>query len=590
MFLLFVLLFGRATLGAEHKIASVDDFVQFSKNVSSGISYNGTTVFVDADLDFSGGLSEQQFEPIGNNSSKSFQGTFNGQGHIISNLFVNSSSDYVGLFGYSDGTIRNVVLDTSCSVVSSYSGSDSVCVGGIIGYSSKPNNLGYSVDSCVNLGNVTFTGNQNSGFLYIGGIAGYLSSNANIRNCANVGTVNYSGYKNGGFLYIGGIAGYLSSNANIRNCANVDTVNYNGYQNSGHLYIGGIVGKSSNSIIENCVSGGKVISNKGYIGSVVGYTNYATITHCYWTSDNGHNKACGSGSPSITESTNFSNSTFKLNETVSVGNYTGTSLLAALNAFSDDYYQRSYSHWLLNMDNKEVSFTINNRAKSLTLDSQLILLPSLANEEKLWFDGWYTDSSCTKSLTSFEITSDTPLYGNWEENNYYTITFDTRGGSPVPQPITSHYFSVVSLPSNTIRENCELMWWENDYGDRVPFNFTVPAHNITLHAVWSCLFISAEDLIKFSENVNSGTSYSGATVFLDADIDFSGGLSEQFEPVGKDSIRKYYFQGTFDGQGHIISNLVVKSSSEYIGLFGYSREATIRNVVMDFSCSFVSFL
>ena len=75
-------------------------------------------------------------------------------------------------------------------------------------------------------------------------------------------------------------------------------------------------------------------------------------------------------------------------------------------------------------------------------------------------------------------------------------------------------------------------------------------------------------------------------MFLDADIDFSDGLSEQFEPIGKSN--NYFFQGTFEGQGHTISNLAVNSSSEYVGLFGYSKEATIRNVVMDSSCSVVS--
>ena len=63
---------------------------------------------------------------------------------------------------------------------------------------------------------------------------------------------------------------------------------------------------------------------------------------------------------------------------------------------------------------------------------------------------------------------------------------------------------------------------------------------------------NTSELIQLSKNANSGTSYNGTTVFLDAEIDFSGGLSEQFEPIGKSS---NYFQGTFDGQGHTISNL-----------------------------------
>ena len=97
---------------------------------------------------------------------------------------------------------------------------------------------------------------------------------------------------------------------------------------------------------------------------------------------------------------------------------------------------------------------------------------------------------------------------------------------------------------------------------------------------------NAEELIDFLNNVNSGTSYSGTTVYLDSDIDFNSSLSQQFEPIGNPSRR--HFQGTFDGQGYTISNLSLNSSSSHIGFFGYSKGATIENVVLDSSCSFVS--
>ena len=46
-----------------------------------------------------------------------------------------------------------------------------------------------------------------------------------------------------------------------------------------------------------------------------------------------------------------------------------------------------------------------------------------------------------------------------------------------------------------------------------------------------CHIKNATGLIEFSKNVSSGTNYKGTTVFLGADINFSGGLSEQFEPL-----------------------------------------------------------
>ena len=82
---------------------------------------------------------------------------------------------------------------------------------------------------------------------------------------------------------------------------------------------------------------------------------------------------------------------------------------------------------------------------------------------------------------------------------------------------------------------------------------------------------NASDFIQFSKNVNSGTNYKGTTVFLDADIDFSGSLSEQFEHIGKGSSN--YFQGTFNGQRHTISNLAINSSLQYVGLFGNSKRS-----------------
>ena len=43
-----------------------------------------------------------------------YQGNFDGQGHIVSGLYLNNSNqDYVSLFGYNEGTIQNVgVVDS----------------------------------------------------------------------------------------------------------------------------------------------------------------------------------------------------------------------------------------------------------------------------------------------------------------------------------------------------------------------------------------------------------------------------------------------------------------------------------------------
>ena len=97
---------------------------------------------------------------------------------------------------------------------------------------------------------------------------------------------------------------------------------------------------------------------------------------------------------------------------------------------------------------------------------------------------------------------------------------------------------------------------------------------------------SAEDLIGFSELVNSGTSFAGKTVKLDADINLAG---REWIPIGQTGSTT--FAGVFDGQGHTISNLTVDSTDETgeyyaTALFGWvenhgSLPHAIKNVKVD---------
>ena len=99
---------------------------------------------------------------------------------------------------------------------------------------------------------------------------------------------------------------------------------------------------------------------------------------------------------------------------------------------------------------------------------------------------------------------------------------------------------------------------------------------------------TVEEFIDFANNVNNGTnSFSGETVYLTNDLDFAN-YSFSFVPVGKSNDGNT-FRGTFDGNGHSISNLNASSGEfRYLGVFGYSLGTTIKNFVVDSSCSFES--
>ncbi len=79
------------------------------------------------------------------------------------------------------------------------------------------------------------------------------------------------------------------------------------------------------------------------------------------------------------------------------------------------------------------------------------------------------------------------------------------------------------------------------------------------------LIESAEDLCTFRDMVNGGVSFEGQYVLQTADLDLSG--IENFTPIGIFE-SGCYFYGIYNGGGHTISNLTVRSDKSVAGLFG----------------------
>ena len=95
------------------------------------------------------------------------------------------------------------------------------------------------------------------------------------------------------------------------------------------------------------------------------------------------------------------------------------------------------------------------------------------------------------------------------------------------------------------------------------------------------LISSAGDLQELSEAAASDERYRSAFYLQTADIDLSSVAS--FTPICTVDAP---FSGTYDGAGHTISNLTVDFSGADAGLFGYLREATVKDI--DFSGADVS--
>ncbi len=231
----------------------------------------------DIDLGISPWNEDKGWEPIGN-GTEFFTGTYDGNGHTVSNLTINRpTEDYNALFGYSlgaefkdiimtgasvSGNDKNAVLlaysdstsVTGCSVSGNING-DFAC-GGLIGRSENSN-----ISSCITDVSVTGTGK------YTGGLVGRCHDSTTIESCSTYGTVT-------GTNNTGGLAG-LIENSNITQC--ISSANVISDLNSG-----GLIGYCDNSEIIYSYSSGSVSAGSNS-GGFIGYTLNSVVTHCYST-------------------------------------------------------------------------------------------------------------------------------------------------------------------------------------------------------------------------------------------------------------------------------------------------------------------
>ena len=170
---------GISISGTTATISSNEGLAWFAAHANGykGTSYANYNVELTADIDMAG----KTWVPIG--GSGGYSGTFNGNGHVISNLENETSrSTYVGLFGkVAGGTVKNVAVK-DCNFTSANAG-----YSGIIADEMTSG----TVSGCVVSGSLTGTG-------YLGGVVGNVSSGT-VHSCismllpANGGSIAHTG-------------------------------------------------------------------------------------------------------------------------------------------------------------------------------------------------------------------------------------------------------------------------------------------------------------------------------------------------------------------------------------------------------------
>jgi len=149
------------------------DVLTFAKSVNSGDLIDTCRVQLNADLDME--PFNARFQPVGT-TAKPFCGTFDGQGHTISNLRVEGERN-VGFFGVlGDGAVvKGLNIDSSCS----FSGKE--YVGAVAGRAQMGT---VTIDACLNEAPVS--AQAKAGAM----LGGALRVTLTVSACANLGTVS----------------------------------------------------------------------------------------------------------------------------------------------------------------------------------------------------------------------------------------------------------------------------------------------------------------------------------------------------------------------------------------------------------------
>lgn len=241
--------------GKTMTISNTDDLLEFAERVNGGEPAVDAVLEADLDLSAVCGLSAGSWTPI-----MKYNGTFEGNGHTISNLYVvGSGEDKVGLFGTAD---QDSVIQNLTMAEVQIDGGD--YVGAVVG-DTKGSVLNCHTSSGTIRGNGRATGGV-VGCIY------HVIEETEIRDCSNGAEVENNG---GAKCIAGGVAGY-NDGVNAANCTNEGTVGGNA------ATIGGVFGAAEGSdpiYLTDCENHG-IVDGRAYVGGVFGNAEYCIMNRC----------------------------------------------------------------------------------------------------------------------------------------------------------------------------------------------------------------------------------------------------------------------------------------------------------------------
>lgn len=531
--------------------------------------------------DASQNLEELSWVPIGKNIERNYKGTFDGNNKTITNLYINATQKFMGLFGCTDqSTIKNLTFEYA-NVTNTQD-----IIGILVGYAgngSTLQNIKIS-ETCQIRGN------------YTGGIAGILDGNA--YNCVNYATVQ-------GKEKVGGLFGsYQKTGNSITACANYGNVTATSQR------VGGLVGEFSGGTIQDCANYGNV-KGANSVAGLAGYVHNGKIQNVF-----------SYGNISATESTHDIGMAFgysKYGDTEGmVAYYSG----AKLTANSQEITVKAFGSGNLSEDNATgftetqlksgvVAYLLQQNASSEAKWGQNLAnngdsYPVIGSEHQVYADNLTLNCKTYKvvkgSLTN-NPTSSAIRYQHGQTINHHAATNATCTEAATKeywqcqdcQRIYSDSQLTKELTDVTDAEHPALGHTNNEdgYCDRCKHYVAVkPSEQNGVYLIAKpCHLAWFRDYVNgtiVDEGEVAGTTHSSASAMLTADIDLKnychaaedGKELLSWLPIGNSYDR---WKGNMDGQGHTISHLYIKTAQIYVGLFGYTEDATIQNLTFDYA-------
>jgi len=260
-------------------IGTPAELISFANGVNDGSVAANSKVKLTADIDLNKGWTASATAPTNVwTPINGFTGTFDGDGHTISGIYVATVSGIAGTGMFTNlngGTIENLVIQNSY-----INGTTTAGTGALVG-------CGYGTITNVAV-NAKFASAQRK----TGGIIGLITGATTISNCWNASDITTAQYEVGGIM--GGIDAAVNTNANeitIEHCLNTGDLTST---RDGNAFMGGIAGQgnaSSNGgtgmlTITDSMNAGVIRGTvqEKYMGAFVGNagkeTGSVTINNC----------------------------------------------------------------------------------------------------------------------------------------------------------------------------------------------------------------------------------------------------------------------------------------------------------------------